>query len=118
MAGQRVTASVKSPLIYDADITKALHQDGSWYLIPEEHCFMYRNQELDSRAFHVCRKSRISDTKTIKPGKPVPVTRPYTCHRFQAHSLKINCLNCNEPVPDSIKTLFLLHNWKYLSGKE
>lgn len=98
------TSDVKSQQVYDSDIRHCLHKEGDWYLIPQEWCFQYPNSPWDSLVFHVCPKSRKSyDSYT------------YTTHRFGTIGTKVPCNYCGQRAPESVRTLWILHNWNLLA---
>ncbi len=112
----------KSELVLDADISKAVHSEGGWYLIPTEYCYMYVHTTvgncLDSLVFHVCCKSwLVKDKSTIKKSAEATTT-PYTSHRTTLHDMQNCCVYCEEPVPESVVALWTLHNWDLLSLNE
>ncbi len=108
---------VISPLNYDCDIDEALHKDGSWYLVPEKFSYHISTPDVESIVFHVCSKSWKIKVNSHADGPTELFTSPYTSHWYTPSDILRECPHCHESVPDTIKTLFLLHNWNSLSGK-
>lgn len=105
----------KSELVFGVDITKSLHQEGGWYIIPKEYCFFYfGTTPFISHVFHVCSKPVISNSISGAWGENGYDTNPYTCHRVWQKDMKIPCRHCGEVAPDGLIALWTLHNWDYL----
>ena len=106
----------KSELVYDADIRQALHQEGSWYLIPQRYCFFYfGTTPFYSHVFHVCSKSWEVENNPGNPPTSQMIVAPYTCHRIWQEDMTEPCEHCGETAPDGLIALWTLHNWDYLS---
>ena len=106
----------KSELVFDADITKSLHQEGRWYLIPQKYCYMYiQDTHLNSLVFHVCSKSWEAKSYPNERGVERLHINPHTIHRYNHDGMSTPCGYCQESVPKSIVGLWTLHNWDYLS---
>jgi hypothetical protein len=113
-----VVKTTKSEFVYDADITMALHNSGSWYLIPRKYCFQHMDNELDSLVFHVCPKSWMVKANPDERGVEHMEVMPYTVHRTTPSSMRTPCQYCGSPVPEDIIGLYTLHNWDLLAEKD
>ena len=109
------TGPTKSEPVYDCDITKALHQEGGWYLMSKQHCYQYHHlKNLDSIVFHVCSKSWLTKSNPNERGVERITVTDYTSHRYRADEMDVECGYCSERPPESVVALWTLHNWDYL----
>ena len=110
------TDPTKSEFVFDADITKAVYQDGTWYIIPNRYCWKYQGAtSFISRVFHVCSKTWSPKTFLDIDGVEKKHALPYTCSRLRPKHMQLPCKNCGETPPEGLVGLWTLHNWDYLS---
>ena len=105
----------KSELVHDADIRQAVHQEGSWYIIPVKYCYFYfGTTPFASHVFHVCTKSWLLKSNPDERGVEKPSVSPYTCHRIWQADMSIACNYCGETPPEGLVGLWSLHNFDSL----
>ena len=110
---------VKSELMRYADISKSLHSENGWHLIPKEHCFFATGPSPNaSFVFHVCSKSWVAQSNPDERGVEKLTVIPYIDYRLSQDGLKERCQYCDELPPETIQGLWILHNWDYLSLNE
>jgi hypothetical protein len=112
----RKDLDAKSELVYDADIRQSLFQEDRWYIIPKQFCYaVFGTVPCDSVVFHVCSKSWVCKTNAPDSGG---IQTKNTERRTTLKEMQIPCIHCKEPVPESVVTVWTLHNWDSLVENE
>ena len=104
------------------DILKnPLHQDGDWYILalpdPRIRTMLGYGSDLkrDSVIYHVCSKSLNIGPFTGYRLDEWHDGMPFYFPIYTTEALSHNCGHCHQYVPESVQTLWTIHNFNYLS---
>jgi hypothetical protein len=96
-----------------ADISKALHTDGDWYIISTDD-FLDLTRKYDyphkSIVYHQCRNywKRVNGSYVYyTPG----------IYRVSESEFTIPCEDCGSSIPDDLRGLWLLHNFDSIQAE-
>jgi hypothetical protein len=114
--------TIISELTYPDDMPTPLHQDGSWYIVPQGFIFTYFGTNVngnpiapfDSHIVHICSKSWIVKSEPDERGVEKPRVYPNVVARLRYDRIIDRCEHCDETPSDGLVGLWKLHNWDYL----
>lgn len=92
------------------DLAKAVMEDGEWYLVPTEHVDSKLDTNCVSVIVHKCPEWT---DELLSPGN-----KPYEPLGYWVTPESVNtaCSLCDVPPPETIASLFMLHNFDTFAG--
>ena len=111
----------KSDFYTGPDVSKALHSEGTWYLIRNVVLFANKpamftipEDHFESVIVHRCSKAWLLKSIPDEQGVEKVLARAhwYAVNHYEMHH---QCEHCHEQIPKSVQALWLLHNWDHIS---